>query len=159
MYLPDPAPVWRRLKTGRVNNMVAPVHECTVRHKFVADDGKPLAGAKYRALARKWSKWRTTDASGVATFAVNVTEERVVVAFDDGRSWTLRVGHLDPAASISGCAQRLAHLGYLGREENEPMEDEWIALALRTFQAAVGLPTTGEIDPATVTKLAEAYGV
>ena len=77
-------------------------------------------------------------------------------------TWTLQLGHLDPASELSGLRQRLANLGLYHGEIGEPggdtdALDAATSAALRHAQTRLGLEPTGEYDEDTQTKLRELH--
>jgi hypothetical protein len=66
--------------------------------------------------------------------------------------WTLRIGHLDPIATIRGVKARLENLGY-DCGEIDDVEDDALYGAVYAFQTAEGLEASGAIDDATRSKL------
>jgi N-acetylmuramoyl-L-alanine amidase len=167
VYLPQVERKWLSVDVGSKNEFVATVPSCTVTHTFTSN-GQPLANQKYTLVGLPAPvDPKTTDGSGTATFDVPIDTERVRVVFDGGQSFLLNVGHLDPANEPSGCAQRLVHLGYLGAGPDDAENakyvttDEaraWVSFALASFQTDQGLPSTGQLDDATVAKLVQVYG-
>lgn len=76
--------------------------------------------------------------------------------FEEERTFTL--GHLDPSAETRGLQQRLNNIGFwCGAEDGDAAE--YTVAALEAFQAAHGLPVTGERDEATQRALDGAHGV
>ncbi|MGH7298491.1 MAG: hypothetical protein ACRELB_26360, partial [Polyangiaceae bacterium] len=114
LQLPDPNPNPVPLQTGGTNNFTSPpVKPCSIKHTFVRGT-EPLANVQYRIIGGVDDATpKTTDANGAATFDVPVDADSVQVVFKDSSSYVLKVGYLDPAATPSGAAQRLMHLGYL----------------------------------------------
>lgn len=175
VYVPAPSPKYTALATGQENNFTSTPATITITHAFFADD-QPLANAAFKVLdgvdpdpTQPLAPPGSTDGDGKAKFEVPARTTRVWLAFDGGQTFVLAVGHLDPASTPSGCAQRLTHLGYLDQlgtdgqgtpDPDDPDDDtaQWIALALTAFQHDNGLPETGELDDASSAKLVEKYG-
>jgi hypothetical protein len=166
--LPKSDPKWLALKVGAENKFVATLTTCTIAHAFLnGDDGdSPLANLSYRVIGTGLPDGPplTTDGNGTATFDVAAYVDMVRVVFDSGLAFDLRVGHLDPASSPTGCDQRLIQLGYIDApgEADDPAQaasrSQWVALALAAFQTDNGLPSTGKLDDATAGKLVQAFG-
>ena len=75
---------------------------------------------------------------------------------------TVLIGHLNPLSDtnddgISGAQARLVNLGY-GTGEIDGQTGPMTLAALREFQANHELEVTGELDQATIAKLAEERG-
>jgi peptidoglycan hydrolase-like protein with peptidoglycan-binding domain len=81
---------------------------------------------------------------------------------DDKRTvltWKLKLGHLDPADSITGVQARLINLGYFSGPADGQLSNASKA-ALAAFQSDNGItPATGEMDAATTAKLADVHDV
>ncbi|MGO9342320.1 MAG: peptidoglycan-binding domain-containing protein [Acidimicrobiales bacterium] len=166
LQLPDADPNWVALDTGTTNAFTAPANKpLTITHTFVCGDA-PATTVNYRTVgAVDDDTPKTTDENGKATFDAPVEAESVQIVFEDGSSYLLNVGHLDPAATLPGAEQRLMQLGYLDDvgdltddEDGRAERDQCLAVALSAFQAKNGLPCTGALDSATVQKLADVYG-
>jgi hypothetical protein len=165
IYLPESDPRWLPLKVGTTNTFVATLRICTIKHAFL-NGGSPLANLPYRVVGTGLPDGPplTTDGHGTATFDVAHYVDMVRVVFESGLALDLRVGHLDPASTPSGCDQRLVQLGYLdARDETDDpapkaARPQWVALALAAFQTDNGLASTGKLDDATAGKLAQAFG-
>ncbi|MFT3765689.1 MAG: peptidoglycan-binding domain-containing protein [Minicystis sp.] len=139
--------------------------------RFRGDDG-PLANARFRVEGSALPTDGTTDGDGKVelTVAAHVTE--LELSFPElDRSFTVRVGHMDPVDEMSGVRSRLMHLGYLlphpseilavPRELYQGLEDDATARlerALRAFQQDKGLAPTGALDDATRAALTDAHG-
>jgi N-acetylmuramoyl-L-alanine amidase len=75
---------------------------------------------------------------------------------------TVLIGHLNPLLNTdddgcSGAQARLVNLGY-GTGEIDGEMGSMTQAALREFQADHGLEVTGELDQATIARLAEKHG-
>lgn len=117
-------------------------------------DGGALADREYALQVEGRTLEGRTSADGVLEHEVPALAERghLTVFLDDGRTWAtkLRIGHLDPADTVSGAQARLAALGFAtGASTSE---------ALKAFQAKHGLEARGELDEATAGKLREVHG-
>ena len=79
----------------------------------------------------------------------------------EAETFELPIGGLGPASEGKGAYARLVNLGFGGLEpesqDGEQVTDPLTA-ALRVFQAEHDLPTTGELDEPTSTKLSDVYG-
>jgi hypothetical protein len=166
LQVPDPDPSWTPVQTGTTNAFTTGEHKpLTISHTFKRGDA-PMANKKYRTLGgTSDDASKTTDDQGKATFDVPVEADSVQILFEDGSSYVLLVGHLDPATTLPGAEQRLLQLGYLddvgdltNDEDARAERDQCVGVALSAFQAKNDLPSTGVLDAATAQKLAEVYG-
>ena len=123
--------------------------------------GEPLANASV-SLEGARERSAQTDGGGVLAIQAAAHRRQIQVTLDDdGRSFGLRIGHLDPIEAPSGVDGRLENLGYfvsLGIDGDEHERDLRRRAALRDFQSAQGLEPSGEIDDATRDALREAHG-
>lgn len=72
-------------------------------------------------------------------------------------TWKVKIGHLDPADTISGVQARLNHLGYHPGEVTGEMNEQ-TAAALRRFQERLGYKVpTGDLDERTRRGLREMH--
>lgn len=109
-------------------------------------DGKRLgAGARTDAEGRV-EHFIRPDAR-VATFRFPETGEELVFA----------LGGIDPVDTVKGVQGRLKSLGFFAGDI-DGAEGEALALAVATYQAARGLPPTGQIDDPTRAELSKDYG-
>ena len=165
LYVPENKPTWIKATIGSANAFVATVPRVPVRAQFMKD-GKPMANEPYHLRGVRPKAGTpdpaTTDADGCIHVEVPVTTSTFRVCFEGlGEVHTIQVGHLDPADEPSGARMRLGMLGLLGRHEGARLvqgPDAELPLALRAFQRANGLKTTGELDEVTVSKLKQLFG-
>ncbi|MBL8240464.1 MAG: peptidoglycan-binding protein [Bryobacterales bacterium] len=73
-------------------------------------------------------------------------------------TWKLQLGHLDPAATVTGVQARLKNLGYY-MGELDGQANAGMKAALAAFQSEHGLAPTGELDEATSATLEEIHDV
>jgi type VI secretion system secreted protein VgrG len=144
--------------------------------EIVSDEKKPfklkLSDAEYGVYANKTyhvlvdgARYEgTTDGDGlvdqqIPKYAKAVTVRLWTDAYPTGpqKTWTIKMDELASADSPRGAQQRLANMGYFSGDPKDALDDATRA-ALRDFQAHVGLPTTGELDTATVAKLGALHG-
>ncbi len=136
------------------------------RHKF-RRKGDPI---KIAIKLMKGDKPRSNEAYvleiGPKTFKGSTDGDGVLKQFipGDASSGTLRlkggkevhtlfIGHLDPIDEVTGVQQRLSNLGY-DCEETGDLDDQTVR-ALTNFQTDNNLDTTGKIDDATKSSLAD----
>jgi hypothetical protein len=167
LQLPDPVQTLIALEMGTTNTFTAPIAKpCTLTHTFLSDDDTPVANTGYTTIGAVDDQTpRATDANGTATFDVPIDADSVQIVFENGATYLLNVGHLDPAITPSGAGQRLINLGYLDvagplsdDDGSRADRDQCFRVALSAFQADNGLPSTGVLDDATGQKLAQVYG-
>ena len=157
LYVPDAKPTRFKLAVGSSNVFEAQVPTTTLQVAF-ADDGVPWAGESYRVEGVFGMKIEgSTDGDGVATLDVPINCGSLDIVFPDrGRRFRFDVGHLDPVSEPSGARARLQHLGYL--RPVAPGDGDAMDRAVRDFQAANSLESTGELTGETLDALADRYG-
>lgn len=94
--------------------------------------------------------------------AVHVREIEVLLP-QKSRTLRLRVGDLDPIDTVSGLRKRLFQLGYyqpskVGVENQDATDGDALIAALKSFQSANQLKSTGKLDDDTRKKLVGAHG-
>jgi hypothetical protein len=152
LYLPDPPKNWLPIAKGTTNRYKATVPKVTVHLVIQDEEGLPLADAPCVIRGLGDPVERRTEADGGLSIEVPVLLREVSVELPDhGLVYPVRVGDLDPIEERSGVAMRLAHLGYLSREDVD-------SHAISAFQAAQGLDPTGEMDETTRAALETAHG-
>ena len=119
--------------------------------------GKPRAGVDYVLEAGSRRFEGSTDGDGKLEHYLpgNATSGKLYL---DGGSevYPIRINRLDPPDAVSGAQQRLQNLGFPMRRVSGEMDDATKG-ALARFQAAQGLPESGDLDGATVAALASAH--
>jgi N-acetylmuramoyl-L-alanine amidase len=124
---------------------------------FKDDQGAPRKGVKYALEVNGKISKGTTDGGGALVEWIPPGARYAKLTLADNEVYDLRLGHLMPASEPSGARDRLVNLGLLGSAA-PPGESAEMRVALAAFQAQHQLPGTGQLDQATVTKLAEAHG-
>ncbi|MGH7294277.1 MAG: bacteriophage T4 gp5 trimerization domain-containing protein, partial [Polyangiaceae bacterium] len=131
----------------------------------LAADSTPLANRHYQVQVGSTTAEGTTDGSGtisVASLPPDATTGRCTVwttdDFPEGPRVVLDLafGHLEPSSSILGAQKRLRNLGFLQGNPSESVDLPCLD-AILIFQEAFGLDATGELDAATLAKLAEIH--
>lgn len=121
-------------------------------------NGAPLAGVAYSVTVDGGEpSTGTTDGEGKLRIAVAPDARLAELRLEEALVYTVRLGGLDPVATVTGLQSRLAALGfYCGAIDGAfgPLTRS----ALRIFQSASGLTVTGESDDATQSALASAFG-
>jgi hypothetical protein len=134
---------------------------CALRLTLRDHDGAALADREYVLQVDGRAREGTTTSEGLLETEVPVAAQRahVTVFLDGGRTWTakLRIGHLDPADTVSGAQARLRALGFSpGRIDGD--HGDHTREALTAFQEKHGLEASGELDETTVATLREVHG-
>jgi N-acetylmuramoyl-L-alanine amidase len=151
--------------TGQVHRFRRRGIPAKVFIRVLAEDGTPFANRPYVLHVRPHEYRGTTTADGSVEHFVVASAREGALVVDLGADhdppyarWSLRVGFLDPGASLTGLQGRLAALGfYEGGDEGTFGEPT--ANAIRRFQTAQQLAVTGTFDAATLDRLTAAYGV
>jgi peptidoglycan hydrolase-like protein with peptidoglycan-binding domain len=76
---------------------------------------------------------------------------------DQGYTFTLQLGDLDPIDEMSGIDARLINLGFGPPDVEDSLSDDDRAEALKAFQDKFGLDVTGELTDATKSKLQDLH--
>lgn len=116
----------------------------------------------------KGGKTLVTDGDGKLKVPLAAGATELVLRVDDPTTALdaevpVKVGALAPLATPEGQLQRLRNLGYflgdLPGEAIGPDEDPFaVPGAVEEFQCDEGLPVTGQLDGATLARLAEVHG-
>jgi len=167
----DKVPVTYELSTGQTNSFVAQSQLVTVSVRFTSClcftcDGQPLQGEAYEVEGADIDRG-TLDGDGNFVATIPTTVQQFVVKLTGRKeNYVVKVGHLDPPATLSGAWQRLAMLGFVDsptvEEQGGDGDDNGLTLDVRytlwDFQRAHSLPMTADLDEATVNKLVERVG-
>ncbi len=96
----------------------------------------------------------TTDGEGALTIHLPLhCREITIVIPDEGLSFPVQIGAMDPIDEPAGVRKRLDNLGFLRRDDADA-----VGQAIRRFQRMRGLPETGHADDATRDELVRAHG-
>jgi hypothetical protein len=125
------------------------------------EEGNAFGNLKYQIVIGKEVVEGTTDADGLLEAEVPAIADEAVLKLwltdnEDPLEWSLDIGHLDPADTITGAQARLNNLGFACKEDGR--WDEHTEAAVRAFQERAGLAITGELDEATQARLVEEHG-
>jgi hypothetical protein len=127
---------------------------------------QPFANAKYRLRVEgEWYEGATDSAGMVLQEIPPDAVDGEITVFpladdpsDEGYTFQLKLGHLDPIDEVSGVDGRLVNLGFGPTDtENPAWSDDDRVEALKTFQDRFGLEITGQADDATRDKLREMH--
>ena len=163
LFVPDEPRKRLKLNAKQANAFVARVPSVKIA-VVIAHDGEPLKNAKYVVEGLGDDTELTTDGEGKVELQAPVHAREVTLRFvETGKRMKIAIGDLDPADTPSGARMRLTSLGfYSGKAEGADAyvghDGLVLGRAVRAFQAASGLDTTGEIDDATREALVAAHG-
>jgi hypothetical protein len=136
LYIPDQVeePVMHRLALGTTNTFVSEAPCVSITIRFLDE---ALASQDYTVEELPHLTGLATD-DGIASFSIPVTLPSFTIAFpDSGARFTFFVGHVDPIDTLTGVAQRLQNLGYLGPQANDrDLDVSAIRAGLRLFKAS-----------------------
>jgi N-acetylmuramoyl-L-alanine amidase len=160
VFIPKFKPKEFLLATGKRHRIVVPRPKRLIRIRFLDDEGLPMSGA-YVFKAGNLERNGSLDGEGVLEQKIpaNITRAEVTIG---ELTRTVLIGHLNPLSDtdddgISGAQARLVNLGY-GTGEIDGQTGPMTQAALREFQADHGLDVTGDLDQATIAKLADEHG-
>jgi hypothetical protein len=117
LYLPPVVRTWLPLQVGSTNQLVAKPPKVEL-HVVLSDPaGQPYAGKAVHLDPQVAEVDPTTDGTGLLKVLVPVTVKVLTATIiDDGTTFQIRVGHLDPHDVVTGTVSRLRQLGYIGDE-------------------------------------------
>jgi N-acetylmuramoyl-L-alanine amidase len=122
------------------------------------DANKPRAGLAYTVTANGRTWTGATDAQGWVECWLMPDVRRGNLRLDaTGEVFVFDMGGVGPPETPRGIQTRLRNLGHYVGSIDDTLGPE-AAAALAAFQAANGLPDTGEPDDATVEALRKAHG-
>jgi hypothetical protein len=160
----DPKPKAVSLPSSASHRVTISVQKTMLNLRLELEDGKPIAGKAYVLTvgAERFEGKTTGDGRVELQLPASVSHGTLAVLMKgdpegERHVWSVRLGHLNPADVVSGVKQRLNNLGFFAGPPNEEA-DETLAVAVRGFQAFMGLEVTGDVDDATRAKLVDAHG-
>lgn len=126
---------------------------------------QPYENTKYhlRVGVNEWDG--STDGAGMVEKEIepSATEGEITIFPgggnnpDQGYTFTLQLGDLDPIDEMSGIDARLINLGFGPPDVEDSLSDDDRAEALKAFQDKFGLDVTGELTDATKSKLQDLH--
>jgi Putative peptidoglycan binding domain len=170
LYLPAVKPKWLPVSVGSTNTFVASPPKVEVHVVLKGADGKPFAGSTVHLDPQVTDDDPTTDGDGLLKVLVPVTVKVLTATVgDDGASFQIRVGNLDPHDVPSGTLSRLRQLGYVGDESrllamDRPYlggidaNDTALTRAVSAFQTENGGDVTGELDDDLCDQIRDEHG-
>ena len=155
LYVPDKAQRSDSKSTSATHNFVIGGQPTFLRVVIEDENGKALAGNKYELTLDKDIKTGTLGSDGSLEEKIPPSLMSARLTIHTGASstsvsyvWTIALGTLQPADTVSGVQARLSNLGYpCGSVDG--IAGPRTAAAVRRFQAASKLPVTGDVDTST----------
>jgi hypothetical protein len=101
------------LPSGRRHRIVIDGETVPLRLRMCDADGQPIAKTAYRLAVDGQTIPVTTQDDGSCEGQAPIrAQQAVLVREDDGETYVLQLGHMDPPDSPSGMRKHLANLGY-----------------------------------------------
>jgi Putative peptidoglycan binding domain len=159
LFVPEPkARAWLPVQVGSANQFTASVPTVKVS-LTLAQNGKAIANARCIVHGLLPPNELTSDGDGTLSFDAPAQLDYVTLEFPAlSLVRRMHIGHLDPVEEPTGVLQRLRNMGYVSPVAQTLGGDRGMALALKAFQQAQGLPATGQLDDATRDALADTHG-
>jgi len=157
VFIPERQGLSAQVATGRSHRFVIkrlkPKLIVSLRSK-----GEPLANRTCEVVVDRRVETLTTDGDGRLEIPLHPATPSVRLHIEGhDEEIVLKVGHLDPISEVSGLQGRLLALGFL-RQTPDGKIGPATRRALRDFQSASGLQSSGEPDASTQHALEDAYG-
>jgi len=159
IYIPDRDDTPLTCDTGRSHRFQASNPGVFLRVALKDATGAAYANKRYTVMVGGDLREGRTDGEGrvVEPIAPDTSEARLALWLADDPSagyyaWTLRLGHLDPADTVSGAQARLNNLGFPCGKADGIIGPKTRG-ALRRFQKAAGLPQSAALDAPTIDRL------
>jgi hypothetical protein len=162
IYIPDLNGKDHSAPTDKTHRFVLKLKPTYLRIRVTAGGSKPLSGCNYQLKIASLKLSGSIGSDGLIEQRIPATARagRLTVQFGNSPAesftWDLKIGHLDPATTVSGAQARLNNLAFhVGAVDGifGPKSEA----TLREFQQTYGLPVTGNLDGATRSKLNEVH--
>jgi LysM repeat protein len=154
LHVPDKELKYVSRPTGQAHRFVVSTQQTRVKIRLTVND-KPRTKVSFTLYADdEVLAQGTTDGDGFlsADIPSAIRDGRLeITEADVVDSYLLKFGNIDPIDTESGASQRLHNLGYRALDD--------IGAGVRSFQARMKLPVTGDIDAATRSALEDKYGL
>jgi N-acetylmuramoyl-L-alanine amidase len=152
LFVPETIPFTRTLATGQKHRIPIKLPRATLQVYVKDADGDPLAGRNYLLCVEgQADKPGTSGGDGLVKEEVPVAASVAHLDFpDDGFSFEVKLGHVDPLDERNALAARLRNLGFACPESEDLQEmGRRVQYALARLQAENALEPTGELDDPT----------
>jgi N-acetylmuramoyl-L-alanine amidase len=156
VFVPDKEIRKEKLPTGKRHRFVHKGALETLRIRLIDELDRPRTKIGYELLIGDESRTGTTNDDGELIEPIPPHTREAKLNFGGGEI-TLRIGDLDPPDTISGAQARLTNLGY-DAGPCDGIAGPRTSDALRTFQEAVEIEPTGELDDKTIAALRDRHG-
>jgi len=157
LYIPDMDPRLEDKSADASHKFVRKASLDRLRVRLMKDF-QPRSNVSYTLVVDGKTIDGTTDGDGMVDQPISPGAQEGKLLLDGGKEeYEFALGNIDPIDTISGLQGRLQNLGYFAGEVTGEMDDD-TKDAVHSFQAACGLPETGEADDATMAKLKSEYG-
>ncbi len=158
LHIPDKRQKQESRPTDQTHRFSVRRPKLLLRFTLKGADEKPISGKKVTLTVENEATDLATDGNGRFERNVRPNAENGKFFLPElGVGAGFKIGHLDPVEEMSGSRARLNNLGYSPGLSDDP-QDRAIRSAVEEFQCDQGLTVTGDMDPATQKKLAEAHG-
>lgn len=156
LFIPRARPPHRlAITNGTTNTFSANVPTTNVSLRLRDPAGNPIANKAYRVTGTPAEITGSSDGKGNVSFRVPVHLSEAHLAFEEGGSLRVYIGHMDPVQTASGALKRLQHLGYRAPLSIEP--ENALRLMVMRFQRDHGLTVNGDVDDPTRAALVSAH--
>ena len=165
LFIPDRETKEVPAETDRRHEFVLRKESVKLRLRLEDDLHQPYKNTKYHLRVDSQSWDASTDANGMLEqeIAANATQGEITIfpagvsTADDGYSFPLQLGDLDPIDEMTGVDARLCNLGYAPADAGDSLSDDDRKEALKAFQSHYGLEVTGDLTEETRNKLRETH--
>jgi N-acetylmuramoyl-L-alanine amidase len=114
--------------------------------QFIDETDKAMARLAYRLDVDGNLTNGTTDDDGWLIESIPPAARKGKVIFDNGKTFDLQLGHLDPLDTVAGVQDRLKNLGYsCGHDHRDELGTGTLA-AIRAYRATQGLSIPDELS-------------
>jgi len=129
--------------------------------RLLDEQGNPRSGIPYTlVIDGKTTKGTIPDDGSISEIIKpNAKKAKLTLSTPDWgpEEYEFQLGHMNPPDDNAGAQGRLKNLGYYDGPLNGSLDDVTTD-AVKRFQQDSGLPTTGQIDAATQSALAQRHG-
>jgi len=155
LVIPDKRPKEASCSTDARHTFKRKGTPCRLDLALRDEKGHPRTLLEYSLVIDGRLKRGTTDGDGRILEWIPPGSKHGVLRIGDSETYALQFHYIDPVDSESGVRERLVNLGFLPRASAE--DADALKTAIAQFQAAAGLPATGERDAETQAKLKQMH--